>query len=127
MKLDLIIVDDSSLWLSLSEKLALQHPLVGRVTTFEDSIDAWVYLQLCRPQVVMTDIEMPGMDGLSFLEMFGKRVPFISSSTRAGYAVLAKELGCADFLGKPFSKSDFDKAIRAVHKEFHHNSGSVVS
>ena len=122
MKLDLIIVDDSQLWLSLAEKQAKRHPLIGRVTTFDDSMDAWVYLQLSKPQVVMTDIEMPGMNGLSFLEMFGDKVPFISSSTVEGFAVIAKELGCSGFLSKPFSKSNFDAAIRAVYREIHENS-----
>ena len=40
MKLELVIVDDSTLWLSLAEKLAKTHPLVGSVTTFDDSYDA---------------------------------------------------------------------------------------
>ncbi len=126
MKLDLIIVDDSRLWLSLAEKQAKRHPLIGRVTTFDDSIDAWVYLQTCNPQVVMTDIEMPGMNGLSFLEMFGDKVPFISSSTREGFAVIAKELGCSGFLSKPFSTSNFDKAIRAVYNKIYENSDSLL-
>ena len=115
MKLDLVIVDDSNLWLSLAKKMAERHPLVGRIETFNDSIDAWVYLQLARPDLVMTDIEMPGMNGLSFLEMFGDKLPIISSSTKEGYALHAKELGCVDFLRKPFSKKLFSKAISEAH------------
>ncbi len=114
MKLDLVIVDDSDLWLSLAEKMALKHPLIGRVETFNDSFDAWVYLQLSKPNVVMTDIEMPGMNGLSFLEMFAGKLPFITSSTKNSYAMHAKELGCVDFLCKPFSKKDFNNAITQV-------------
>ncbi|MDO1499080.1 response regulator [Winogradskyella maritima] len=63
MKLELVIVDDSPLWLSLAEKLASAHPLVGGVLTFEDSYDAWIHIQIAKPQVVMADIEMPGMNG----------------------------------------------------------------
>nr|WP_299346167.1 response regulator [Allomuricauda sp.] len=117
MKLDLVIVDDSNLWLSLAKKLSLLNPLVGNVETFNDSVDAWIYLQMSRPDVVMTDIEMPGMNGLSFLEMFGSKLPFISSSTKPGYALHAKELGCMDFLHKPFSKKQFDRAIIEVHRK----------
>ena len=125
MKLDLVIVDDSRLWLSLAEKLAKLHPLVGRVTTFQDSIDAWIHIQTCKPQVVMTDIEMPGMDGLSFLEMFGGRIPFISSSTKDGYALIARELGSIDFLCKPYSKDYFDMAITSVHHTLCHDSSTA--
>ncbi|WP_435625720.1 LytR/AlgR family response regulator transcription factor [Flagellimonas sp.] len=117
MKLDLVIVDDSNLWLSLTKKLAENHPLVGRIETFNDSIDAWVYLQLTRPDLVMTDIEMPGMNGLSFLEMFGDKLPIISSSTKQGYALHAKELGCIDFLQKPFTKKVFNRAITEAHQK----------
>ncbi|PRX54842.1 response regulator [Flagellimonas meridianipacifica] len=122
MKLDLVIVDDSNLWLSLAKKLAESHPLVGRIETFNDSIDAWVYLQLTRPDLVMTDIEMPGMNGLSFLEMFGDKLPIISSSTKQGYAMHAKELGCIDFLQKPFTRKIFNKAISEAHAKCYSRS-----
>ena len=122
MTLDLVIVDDSRLWLSVAERLAKANPLVERVTVFDDAMDAWVYLQICRPQVLMTDIEMPWMNGISFLQMFAGNIPMISSSTKMGYSVLAKEIGCADFLGKPFKRKDFDKAIETVHRLVYSNT-----
>lgn len=115
MKLELVIVDDSHLWLSLAEKLATSHPLVGKITTFEDSYDAWVHIQINKPQFVISDIEMPGMNGLSFLEMFSDRLPFISTSTKQEFEVVAKELGCIDFVAKPFTKSDIHNAIDEVY------------
>ncbi len=119
MKLELIIVDDSALWLSLAEKLAKSHPLVRSVLTFEDSYDAWVHIQLAKPQVVMADIEMPGMNGFSFLEMFGNRMPFISSSTKQEFEVIARELGCVDFISKPFTKSELHNSIDLVYNRIH--------
>ncbi|MGS0527968.1 response regulator [Zobellia nedashkovskayae] len=119
MRLELIIVDDSPLWLSLAEKLAKTHPLVRSVLTFEDSYDAWVHIQIAKPQVVMSDIEMPGMNGLSFLEMFGNRMPFISSSTKQDFEEVARELGCVDFISKPFTKSEFHKSIDLVYNKIY--------
>ncbi|CAM4280341.1 response regulator [Zobellia nedashkovskayae] len=119
MRLELIIVDDSTLWLSLAEKLAITHPLVRSVLTFEDSYDAWVHIQIAKPQVVMSDIEMPGMNGLSFLEMFGNRMPFISSSTKQDFEAVARELGCVDFISKPFTKSEFHKSIDLVYNKIY--------
>ncbi|WP_299799705.1 response regulator [uncultured Maribacter sp.] len=115
MKLELVIVDDSHLWLSLAEKLAKTHPLVRSVLTFEDSYDAWVHIQIAKPQVVMSDIEMPGMNGLSFLEMFADRLPFISSSTKQEFEVVARELGCVDFVSKPFTKNELHRALDLVY------------
>ncbi|MBD1263233.1 response regulator [Maribacter polysiphoniae] len=126
MKLDLIIVDDSYLWLSLAEKLAKTHPLIGRTTSFLDSYDAWVYIQTAKPQVVLSDIEMPGMNGFSFLEMFGNRVPFISSSTKQGFEPEARELGCADFIKKPFTKTEFNHTIDMVYNQLYGQSACFI-
>lgn len=119
MSLELVIIDDSPLWLSLAEKLAKTHPLVSSVLTFEDSYDAWIHIQVAKPQVVMADIEMPGMNGFSFLEMYGNRMQFISSSTKQDFEVIARELGCVDFISKPFSKSDIHKSIDLVYNQLY--------
>ncbi|WP_291967849.1 response regulator [Maribacter sp.] len=123
MKLELVIVDDSPLWLSLAEKLAKTHPMVGKVTTFEDSYDAWVHIQINKPQFVISDIEMPGMNGLSFLEMFSNRLPFISTSTKQEFEEVARELGCIDFITKPFSKKEIHHSIDSV---YYHMYGKKV-
>ena len=116
MNLDLVIVDDSTLWLSISKKLGEQHPLVRSVTTFKDTLDAWVYIQTHKPNAILTDVEMPGFDGLSFLCMFATRMPIIASSTKQGFTAHTRELGGTGFLSKPFAKKQFDLMIFRVHK-----------
>ena len=117
MKLDLVIVDDSTVWLSLAKRLALQNPHVNSVTTFNDTLEAWVFVQTNRPNAILTDIEMPGMNGFSFLTMFAHKISMVSSSTKEGFAQLARELGSSSFLTKPFSKKDFDWAISEIHQQ----------
>lgn len=114
MKIDLVIVDDSTLWLSIAEKLAKAHPAVANVSTFEDSFDAWIFLQVNKCNVLMTDIQMPFMSGLSFLSMFGKKIHVISTSTKIGYKPHTEKLGSIDFLSKPFSKTEFNRALTDV-------------
>lgn len=116
MKFDLVIVDDSTLWLSVAEKLAKSHPSVDNVYSFEDAMDAWIFLQVNKPTVLMTDIEMPWMNGLSFLSMFSEKLHVISTSTKLSYKSYTKELGSVDFLSKPFSKTEFNDALTKVHK-----------
>ena len=116
MNLDLVIVDDSTLWRSISKKLAEQHPLVRNVTTFKDTLDAWVYIQTNKPNAILTDVEMPGFDGLSFLCMFATRMPIIACSTKQEFIAHTQELGGIGFLSKPFAKKQFDLMISRVHK-----------
>jgi two-component system chemotaxis response regulator CheB len=119
MKLNLVIVDDSALWLSIAEKLALAHPNVASVTTFDDSLDAWIFLQTNQSTVLMTDIEMPCMNGFSFLSMFSAKLPVISTSTKKNFADDTTEFGAVSFLSKPFSKKDFNLALTEVHERVH--------
>lgn len=120
MKLDLVIVDDSTLWLSIAEKLANAHPAVDSVVTFTDAMDAWIFLQVNSGNVLMTDIEMPWMNGLSFLSMFGQKTHVISTSTKIGFKPLTAERGSIEFLSKPFSKVAFNQALDKVHKLIAH-------
>ncbi len=114
MKLDLIIVDDSQLWRSIAEQLALMNPNIGLVLTFGNATDAIGHLRQNAPDIIMTDMEMPGMDGLEMIRRLKKDYRYIASSTRVGYDVIARELGCIDFLRKPFNKTAFDSAIEKV-------------
>lgn len=117
MKLDIVIVDDSALWLSVAEKLATNHPAVRSVNTFSDAMDAWIFLQTNNANLLMTDIEMPWMTGLSFLSMFSGKLHVIATSTKISYKPQANELGSFDFLSKPFSKTDFNKSLTNVREK----------
>jgi two-component system chemotaxis response regulator CheB len=77
----------------------------------------------CAPDVVTLDIEMPRLDGLSFLEALMKHHPIpvvvISSLTpeRSDTAIRALELGAIDVIPKPgggYTTPDLDRVITAV-------------
>lgn len=71
-----------------------------------------------RPQILFTDIRMPGMDGLKLIESAKKHVPEIQSILLTGYedfnyARTAIMLGAIDYILKP---SDPDEIIEAALK-----------
>ncbi|NLX77339.1 MAG: response regulator [Clostridiaceae bacterium] len=71
-----------------------------------------------QPQVLITDIRMPGMDGLKLIEAAKEQVPEIQSILLTGYedfsyAKTAISLGAVDYILKP---SDPDEIIEAVLK-----------
>ncbi|WP_125221250.1 response regulator [Maribacter algicola] len=117
MQIHLVIVDDSNIWLNIAEKLARSNPFIASVSTYNDPMDAWIYLQTSKSNVLMTDIEMPMLDGFSFVAMFGRKLQIISSSTREEFAKHIMKLGCSNFLSKPFSKDAFDGAIADIYQK----------
>lgn len=72
-----------------------------------------------RPQVVVTDIMMPGMDGLSLVAELRRRDPsvpilFLSARSAAEDVVRGFEAGGNDYLRKPFAMSELIVRLRAL-------------
>jgi CheY-like chemotaxis protein/DNA-binding MarR family transcriptional regulator len=72
--------------------------------------------------IVISDINMPGMDGILFLERIGSRVPaqaapgvmFLTAHPRMDFAVAALRLGALDFLTKPVRPQELLQAVRGA-------------
>ncbi|GGM86624.1 DNA-binding response regulator [Thermopolyspora flexuosa] len=70
----------------------------------------------CDPDVVVLDIEMPGMDGLAVAESLpGRAVLILTSFGRPGYLRRALAAGVRGFLPKDASADELAAAIRKVH------------
>lgn len=72
-----------------------------------------------RPQVVVTDIMMPGMDGLSLVAELRRRDPsvpilFLSARSAAEDVVRGFEAGGNDYLRKPFAMSELIVRLRSL-------------
>ncbi|MGJ6962416.1 response regulator [Streptosporangium sp. G11] len=69
-----------------------------------------------RPDVIVLDIEMPGMDGLSVAETLpGHAVLMLTSFGRPGYLRRALAAGVRGFIPKDASADELAAAIRKVH------------
>lgn len=102
-----LIVDDSALIRKLLKEIISRYHDLQVVGTAHDAYQARDMINALSPDVITLDIEMPRMDGLSFLAKLMKARPtpviMISTLTEAGaQATLhALELGAVDFLPKP--------------------------
>ena len=86
------------------------------VCTASSGLIALKQLKECRPDVVITDIKMPDLDGLELLQAIQKYDATISTVVMTGYgtvdmAVQALKDGAFDFIEKPF---DRDHIVRVV-------------
>jgi two-component system chemotaxis response regulator CheB len=102
-----LIVDDSALMRQLLSTLLSADPEIEVVGTAPDPHVARERIKALNPDVVTLDVEMPHMDGLTFLRKIMTLRPMpvvmISTLTQAGAEVTmeALEVGAVDFIAKP--------------------------
>ena len=102
-----VIVDDSALMREMLKDILGREPGIEVVGVARDPFEAREIIKATNPDVITLDVEMPKMDGLSFLEKIMTLRPtpviMISSLTREGSdaAIRALELGAVDCLAKP--------------------------
>jgi two-component system chemotaxis response regulator CheB len=102
-----LIIDDSSLMRQLLTQILSSDPELEVIGTAEDPFVAREKIKSLHPDVLTLDIEMPRMDGLTFLEkvMRGHPMPvvMISSLTDRGAetTLRALSLGAVDYIAKP--------------------------
>lgn len=119
-----LIVDDSAVMRSLLRSVVSSDSRLEVAGTAVDGATALGCLPYTRPDLVLLDIEMPGMDGLGTLRELRKKNPALpvimcSSLTRRGARVTVDALasGASDYVTKPTGMADREAAIRALADE----------
>lgn len=115
----LLLEDEYALRVSVEEFL---DDLGLEVDTFENGDDAFDAIYEGSYNLLLLDVKVPGMDGFSLLKALRERdimIPalFITSLTHVDDLVLGYELGCCDYIKKPFDlkelKIRLEHALRA--------------
>src|SRR5437899_12143110 len=118
----LLIEDDRKLASLLREFLA-QHAV--EATVAEDSVHALRELQAQRFDILLLDLMLPGMDGLTLTRRIRERwnTPLIMVTARGDDAdkIVGLELGADDYLAKPFNPRELLARIRAVLRRMEPN------
>lgn len=106
-KIKVLIVDDSALVREMLTKMLSDDPMIEVVGQAADPYDARTKIKELHPDVLTLDIEMPKMDGVTFLKNLMRLHPLpvvmISTLTEKGADVTfeAMDLGAVDFVTKP--------------------------
>ncbi len=122
MSKHILIVDDDSL---VRRSLAFNLEQAGyRASSAEKAEDALAMMQVDRPDLVLLDIGLPGMDGLDALrklkETYDLPVIFLTARRRELDEVLGLELGADDYVTKPFDLSILLARIKNVFRHVGH-------
>ena len=113
-KIRVLIVDDSAVVRSVLAEMLSAQPNIEVVGTAVDPYDARDKIKQLKPDVLTLDIEMPKMDGITFLKNLMKLNPMpvvmLSSLTHDGAepTLQALELGAVDFIAKPAASESDD-------------------
>ncbi|QDT51053.1 response regulator [Symmachiella dynata] len=108
----LLLADDSGTMRTIQKRCLLKLGLAETdITEAEDGQQALTQFESANFDVVLSDWNMPNMDGLTFLQKVretNKDVPFIMITTEAERArvVTAIQAGVTDYLVKPFTPDD---------------------
>ena len=119
MSLRVLAVDDSR---TMRDLLRLTLEEAGfPVTTAEDGADGVEKVSQDKPDVIITDINMPVMDGFGLIEAVrtgesGASVPILVLSTESSHELKdrARNIGATGWIVKPFNDNTLISAIRRV-------------
>jgi DNA-binding LytR/AlgR family response regulator len=113
-----VIVDDEPLATAVLARYCGQLPFLRLVGTFHEALAALAFLQTTPVDLVLLDIEMPGLTGMQLAQILptshGPRI--ILTTAYDQYAVQGYELGVADYLLKPIAFQRFVQAVTRVHQ-----------
>ncbi|WP_299003446.1 nitrogen regulation protein NR(I) [uncultured Shewanella sp.] len=116
-----ILDDDTSIrW--VLERAIQSIPLT--CASFAAAESLWQALEMSQPQVIISDIRMPGTDGLTLLERLKSHYPHIpviimTAHSDLDSAVSAYQAGAFEYLPKPF---DIDEATALIERALSHSN-----
>src|SRR5262245_27334736 len=122
-----LIVDDNDLSRLTLHQLALQTGRLQIIGECKDAIEAHRNITANPPDLVLLDIEMPGMTGLDLLKILPKQTLAILTTSQKKYAVEAFDLNVVDYLIKPVNMARLMQAIDKVNDIISRNDSEITA
>ena len=113
MRINCIIVEDEPLALERTMAYVLKLPFLNLVGTFDNSIDALVFLGSNNVDLIFLDISLGEVSGIQLLETAKISCEVIITTAYNEYALKGFELNVTDYLLKPFT---FERFLQSVSR-----------
>lgn len=108
-----IAIDDEPLALQLIADYIQKTPRLRFAGQFENPLEAASYVSSNHVDIVFTDIQMPGLNGIEFTRSMVNGPVVIFTTAYEKFAIEGFKLDVADYLLKPFTYEEF---LTSVHK-----------
>ncbi|MEK3916587.1 MAG: response regulator [Candidatus Pristimantibacillus sp.] len=114
--MNILIIDDDFIIKGGVKRTLMKNFPDLNVYEASSTKEALVIMEVDHMDIILTDIIMPGMDGMTFIETYRNRfldTQWIVMTGLSGNIYLRKamQLGVKDYLLKPFSKSELSETI----------------
>lgn len=111
MSIDCIIVEDEPLAMERLQQYVGKLPWLRLVASFDNGLDALVYLQTNKVDLVFLDINIGEISGIRLLETTSSKPEVIIITAYDEYAIRGFDLNVTDYLLKPYSLERFLQAV----------------
>ncbi|KAA9327706.1 response regulator transcription factor [Hymenobacter busanensis] len=111
------IIEDEYLAQEMLEEYIRKVPFLELKGSYLSPLEAAGHLQANKPDLLFLDINLPDLDGLSFIPMLNPKPSIILTTAYDQYALKAYELEVKDYLLKPFTFERFYKAVLRLYQE----------
>jgi len=118
-----MIVDDNKVARMAMTQLVSMVKDLELVAECVSALDCYQQMKNIKVDLLLLDIEMPGMSGIELAQnIAGKNVLIIFTTAQTSYAIEAFELNVVDYLVKPISPMRFIKSIEKAKAIFDSNN-----
>lgn len=114
MKLNCVIVDDSSIQRTIITKLVNNNTHLHLVGDFSSAIEAKNCMSINDVDLVFLDVEMPVINGFDFIDGLKTKPQIVFISSKAEYALKAFDYEATDYLQKPIEIERFNVSVKKV-------------
>lgn len=117
---DVFFVDDDA---GIRRLVSEELKTIGcKVSCFANAVDCLEQLPKQNCNLLITDVKMPGMDGLTLLSRAKRLAPWVSVMLITGFgdipmSVRALKLGAVDFIEKPLNRKAFLHRVKTILKQ----------
>ena len=129
-----VFLADDEPWILISLKNLIDWGECGYLICGEatDGIKAWERILYTKPDLIISDIKMPGMDGIELIkrvreERLPAEVAIISGYSDFEYARAGLKYGCTDYLIKPVDEEELITCLEKVKEKLDNLHGEALS
>lgn len=108
----ILIVDDEAPARKRLKRLLADVEDVELIGEAEDGIQAVELIERETPDLVLLDVQMPGLDGFGVIEALEDPPPIVFVTAYDEHAIRAFEVNALDYLLKPFGRERLERAVR---------------